>query len=150
MAETPTIDSVTTFVATGICRTIEEVVASFGGRHTPRTLAAARRIRAAEANRGIKVPCNLLRQLWRATGGWKEGALKSGWGNMKPDEGWKVVKFGDLEVIMSPASNSYRPAILKYRGLPVARVGEGYGDWLDVKLVSGMAATLGVSYQPPT
>ena len=64
------LDSVTTFVAELPGLPLAEALKKFQGKHTARTLAAARRM--CGKKRQVKVPRNLLRQLWRITGGWIE------------------------------------------------------------------------------
>lgn len=142
MAES-TIDSVTTFVAELPPPSLEEVLEKFQGRRTPRALAAARRICAKK--RTVKVPRNLLRQLWRVTGGWKEGSMKVGW-DEEPDERWTSLRLGDLLVVFSPRTDDRRVAMISYRGFRVARIDQGYSSWLNYKKVNGAVEALSAPY----
>lgn len=153
----PTINSVTTFVAAIEKPAIGIVLKGFTGNQTPRTLAAARRIRAKKEK--VKIPRNLLRQLWRITGGWNEGRLQTGWGSQTGEptssrstgtQYWKAVKLGDLMAIMSHDGNSYLPCLLLYRGKKVARL---EGDWqkevwLNASKMRDARDTLGVDWNP--
>lgn len=118
------------------------VLEKFQGKRTSRTLAAARRIRAAKNT--MKLPRNLLRQLFRVTGGWKN-PLKEGWNNTTPDSGWRVLQVGDLELIIQNQNggNNFYNGVLRYRGLPVARI-DNY--WNDQVKLRGAIQALGVSF----
>lgn len=119
-----------------------EVLDKFQGKRTSRTLAAARRMRAAKHT--VKLPRNLLRQLFRVTGGW-QNPLKEGWNNTTPDTGWKVLQVGDLELIIQNQSggNNFYNGLLRYRGLPVARI-DSY--WNDQAKLRGAVQALGVAF----
>lgn len=139
MANTPTIADVQTLVVPLPQLAIADVIKKFQGRHTPRTLAAARRIRAK--SKTIKIPRNLLRQLWRITGGWKLDQVKEGWSDT-PTNTWKVIRLGDLEVVIR--GDNYPRTNLLYRGQKVVNI--DYGSFLNQELVRGARDALGVPY----
>ncbi len=138
------IDSVTTFVAEIEKPSIELVIAKFQGKHTLRTLAAARRIRGKKER--VKIPRNLLRQLFRGTGGWNDNCLKPGWPSDVPSSAKKVT-IGDLTVSMwdttSGRSSGYPGAALEYRGRKAAHVPAEWRSWRDDNKAKGFLAALG-------
>lgn len=127
MAENPTIASVTTFVAELPGLPLSSALKKFEGRHGLRTLAAARRIAAKKVR--VKIPRNLLRQLWRFTGGFKMGAIKASVEEPVPTKDRQgnvtgplvAVRLGDLEAVFRLGSDGYYgPACwLRYRGQQV-------------------------------
>lgn len=153
----PTIYSVTTFVAEIEQPGIQEFLQKFQGSKTARTLNAARRMRAKK--NVVKVPRNLLRQLWRITGGWKETKMKAGWADMntQPDTSsrsgtkyWRAVVVGDLIALFGHDGTSYTPCLLLYRGQKVARIqGEGYYEnpWINEAIAKGTMIALGTDWQ---
>ena len=154
MADAPkiTIDSVTTFVAELPGPPLAAALGKFQGRRSGRTLAAARRISAVKTR--VKIPRNLLRQLFRLTGGFDPAKLKVH--TTPPPErngGYKEILIGDLGVVMGEAlCSSYGPrAWFRFRGQWVAelRVSDTYSaPWLD-KAKANEAALIGVPYPPP-
>lgn len=154
MADTRTIDSVTTFVAELPGEPVQKVLAEkFQGNKTWRTLSAARRIAAKKCV--VKVPRNLMRQLWRITGGWQAGYPQVGWGNNDPTPStdrrgnttyWKAVTLGELTAIFNPGSD-YAPCVLLYRGMQVGRIADWNG-WVSRERALGAAKALGVDWKP--
>jgi hypothetical protein len=141
MAEvTPSISSVTTLVVELECPPPDELIRRFAGRHTGRTLAAVRRIRTKKET--VKVPRNLLRQLWRLTGGWKK-EFSPGWGRSVPTAEFKVIAIGDLKVI-----NRDYTTFLEYRGRKVASSTD-WQFWAVDATRTGAFNALGVLYVPP-
>lgn len=131
----PTVDDVETLVVFSRQQeTLEQALGKFQGRRTPKTLAAARRL--VSKRKQVKVPRNLLRQLFRATGGWQLNQLRPGWAQLTPAADWKRLQFGDLVVGVSPVPSGYteaqypasRSAVLSYRGRKVAHIA---GQWSD-------------------
>lgn len=140
------INSVTTFVAELQGLPVEEVLRiKFTGRHTARSLAAARRISAKRQR--VKVPAHLMRQLWRITGGWVEDRLAAGW-HSNPGSGSVVVRVGgDLSLILRPDYPS--TAFLKYRGYKVGSFNMNSGGWIKQEVVVTSAKALGVPWSSP-
>jgi len=149
------IEAIETFVAEIPACTLEQALAKFHGRRTPKTLAAARRIVAA--GKRVKIPRHLLRQLWRITGGWKglsEGNADCG--NIRPLDnplevtefletwGNNSIKTGDLNVVVEmQESSAPKMGVLLYRGVVVAKVASESGwshldyTWNDPAKVRG-------------
>ena len=117
------IDSVTAFVAELPPMNMAEVIAEkFEGRVTRRTLCAAQRI--VQKKKTKKVPRNILRQLWRLTGGWKNTeCLQQAFG--KIDSGkFSVLYFGDAEFLIK--GDLY--AWIAYRGVPLIKLRRNWQD----------------------
>lgn len=142
-----TINDVTTFEATPDPRPIAQVMAGFEGRHTGRTLAAARRIRAK--TKPMKLPANLLKAVWRLTGGWLDNALKSGWGDLKPDDNWRYIQIGESDLVLVLEKGDYYRAVLLYRGYKIARFQDN-NTWTcpfaTKPMVAEVYATLGIKW----
>jgi len=152
------IDAIETLVAEIPTCTLEQALAKFQGRRTPKTLAAARRMVAAKKR--VKVPRHLLRELWRITWGWKiewnqsppgptaqktTGLLPGGNQSFEGEE----MRVGDLTCkvkVNRPNGAAAEPllAVLFYRGVAVGRIvhryGEGYSPWMDNARVLGALA----------
>jgi hypothetical protein len=143
------IDLVTTFVAEPTGLSLEESLKKFQGRRTLRTVAAARRITAKK--RKVKIPRNLLRQLFRLTGGWKPDQIQANT-EVPSEKNLRLVVVGDLEAIFELEDRLYYgPTVwLRYRGRLVAKIKNGQYDqpWLDAKKAVGAAVSLGVPYTP--
>lgn len=135
------LDSVTTFVAELPGLPLAEVLKKFQGKHTARTLAAARRMCK---KRQIKVPRNLIRQLWRITGGW--GSLKNpNWAFFSKVTLEKKVAVGNMEIMMGSHPEWRDPIYyLAFRGEVVA-VTE---NWRDANRLNDAFASLGVPLTP--
>lgn len=123
-----TIDQIKTLVVELQTETLASALKKFQGRRTPRTVAAARRI-AAKSNR-VKIPRNLLRQLFRLTGGFNPAHFKAGTEKWNINNDWETiaVKIGDLEVVAcrkksdQALSCNYGPHVwFLYRGALVGR-----------------------------
>lgn len=150
--EKKAINSVTTFVAEVHRHTLADALAKFAGRHTPRTLRAAQRVAAKKTR--VKIPRNLLRQVWRLTGGWKDGHLLPGWPPEEKIQGGQLpwIQVGGLEVFfcLDPQNQGrLRAALLRFRGLQIAGVrynqaGDyaGYSTWRDEARVKNLVNTL--------
>lgn len=132
------IEAIETFVAEIPACTLEQALAKFQGRRTPKTLAAARRMTTAKKR--VKIPRHLLRQLWRITGGWMGLAKESAdCGNIRAIDNQKAVKefleawsgntlkIGDLQVVIGIESGFPGMSLLLYRGTPVAKVSASKG-----------------------
>ena len=140
MADQPTINSVTTFVAELPGFPLSSALKKFQGSQSLRTLAAARRIAAKKVR--VKIPRNLLRQLWRFTGGFKMGAVKASVEEPLPtkDRSGNItgplvaVRLGDLEAVFRLGNDGYYgPACwLRYRGQQVGILtsANDQGCWL--------------------
>ena len=131
------LDSVTTFVAELPGLPLAEALKKFQGKHTARTLAAARRMGAKK--RQVKIPQNLRRQLWRITGGWHQ------WQPAPKVEGTpeKVIRVGDIELRLHK-NGRHEYNYVFYRARCVAYV----EYWRDGNRLSGAFASLGVPFTP--
>lgn len=140
MAEQPSIDSVTTFVAELPGQSLALALKKFEGPQSLRTLAAARRIAAKKVR--VKIPRNLLRQLWRFTGGFQMGAIKASAEEPAPTKNKSgnvtgplvAVRLGDLEAVFRIGDDAYYgpPCWLRYRGQQVGIItsANDKGCWL--------------------
>ena len=77
MANPPTIESVEAFEAHLPGLSFEQALEKIPGRRSLRKEQAARRL--ANKTRKVKIPRNLLRRLWRMTGGWAPNSIQPGW-----------------------------------------------------------------------
>jgi len=156
VAPTPKpIDAVQTLVCTIPGAPLADVLKTFQGRRSDRTVAAARRIGAKP--RTVKVPRNLLRQLFRLTGGWKEGQGE-GWqacGETPPTDNRNVrytsLRVGDMEVVFY-LDSCYAPAAwICYRRTFCAKLSPDYQKerWLDKAKVAAAVASLGTPWPSP-
>ena len=129
-----TIDDLKTFEVEVAAPPLEKIVEKFAGRRTRKTIAAAQRVAAKKKK--IKIPRNLLRALWRATGGWKEaGRLTLGWGNW-PQGGvfpadTRRILIGDLRLYGVPNHDpNYQMMFFGYRHWRrVAHFPSNWGTW---------------------
>jgi len=145
MADKPTIDSVTTFVAELPGISLSEEMKKFQGKKTAKSLAAARRIAAKK--KIVKIPRNLLRKLYRVTGGFHVERIEplSKGVEFEEDIERQAVKLGGLLAIFNGTT-----CTLKYNGVFAAKISGGWnGGWLDEKRVRGVASSLGEPWQPP-
>lgn len=156
--KTPTIGDVKTFSAKVQTENLDSALEKFLGRRTIRTVQAARRI--AATNRDVKIPRNLMRQLFRLTGGFKQEHLVAPKNDpfkdynyyMKNDYNPIAIKLGDLEVVFFEddkrrLKTNYGPlAWLFFRGKLVARTSGNNYCWLDDNRVSGAVHSLGVKF----
>lgn len=130
--------------------TLKTALEKFQGKRTLRTVAAAQRI--AEQKKNVRVPRNILRKFWRATGGWDTGRCKltAGWGEYQPTTGQKVM-IGDLTVYFHDWKDGKKPKVLlaEYRGQKVFHFVAGYyGDgWKDLVKVHAFAIGFGEKVQ---
>lgn len=148
MADKPTIDSVTTFVAVLPGDTLEKIlVEKFQGKKTPRTLAAARRIQAKK--QVVKIPRNLLRQLWRTIGGWYPQYMKAGgWDQISRSSSYTYsqVTIGDLKVIVQTSGDCAYYAWLEYRSRKVAMLDQSTSNWLSYQETGKRVKAIGTPY----
>jgi len=140
--EKPTIESVEAFVAEFPKLKVTEIIQDkFVGRVTHRTIQAAQRI--AASRRTIKVPRNILRRLWRLTGGWEEGILTSAYGKMLEAESFSVLPIGDAEILWPYTNKNTSEACLVYRGIPVLHIFANRDhSWKDESRVKALVESL--------
>ena len=141
MSDITSVKDVTTLVVTLPPPPLEEVIKKFSGVHTPKTLAAARRL--VKKTVTVKIPRNLMREVFRITGGWKNS------------DNWKATDFvlnndvkfyievGDLKLFLRSDYYVY----LMYRGRLVAEI-ENYSDWVEYRKVVIPFKTIGKPYSP--
>lgn len=145
MNEVKSILDVQTLVVTLPPPPVDEVIKKFAGHHSPRTLAAARRI--AKKQSTVKIPRNIMRKIYEITGGWTDAKA---WDNdvvlKKDDGGYKFIKFGDTVIFL--AMGSYQYLYVQYRGRVVARY-NGYSySWKDRKSPLAAFTALGEKFIP--
>ena len=155
--EKPSIDSVTTFVAELSLVSTKNALEGLQGRHTVRSLQAARRIAAQKKT--VKIPRNLLRQLFRGTWGFKMEAIKASTEPPRTTTGradhqlW-TVQLGDLVVVAKTTEDGYYnhgPSCwLQYRGQWVAQIiADPNGQtWSEKDRANGFFRVGGVPYNP--
>lgn len=156
----PAIADIKTFSAKIQTENLESALKKFQGRRTISTVQAARRI--AGATREIKIPRNLLKQLFRLTGGFqqenfiiinkssKEDLLRSDYKNV-------AIKIGDLDVVFQKDSsgrlrtNNGPRVWLFFRGVLVASDPNTWDKklWLEERRVGGAVDSLGVEFTLP-
>lgn len=156
----PVIGDIKTFSAKIQTETLDSALKKFGGRRSIRTVQAARRI--AGKKRDIKIPRNLLRQLFRLTGGFRQEQFvvpanldylydRGNRDDYKP----VAIKIGDLEVVFlkdnrGSLRTNYGPmAWLFFRGKLVASTSGNNYCWLDNNRVGGAVASLGAEFTLP-
>jgi len=141
---------------------LEEILdEKFEGNRTPHTLAAARRIQAKP--RCLRVPRNLMNQLWTLTGGWEQisnpfndyvlgkkyypskriADCSHGRKTNNTKRPWReysrILKVGQLEVVFLSTRSGY-PAYLRWQGWIFGDI--GYYKWRTRQATSQVAKSL--------
>ena len=139
MADQVSISSVTTLVVELLGPPADEVLkAKFAGRHTAKSLAAARRIAAKRQT--VKVPAHLMRQIWRITGGWRQPWLR-GW-DTNPSSDWlRIELVKDLWLYLWARDQYSSRGLLMFRGRKIAHMPSN--GFVDDRQGQGAAKALG-------
>jgi len=160
----PQIGDIKTFLAKVPTETLESALKKFQGQRTISTVLAARRI--AGAKRDVKIPRNLLKQLFRLTGGFKQEQITA------PEESSRdlgyylagdnqgkykalALKIGELETVFVEDNRGYletnygpKAWFFYRRKLVACTSGKNY-CWLEDKQVNGAVHSLGVEFILP-
>lgn len=122
---------------------LEEVLQKFEGRHTARTLAAARRIQAQSGQ--VKIPSNIIKKLEGITGGWRKvrnPASSTCW-TSKPERARVVQLTPEAEIHFCLGCDKPCARIF-WHGAYTCGISRDY--WVDSKRVLEAAENIG---QPP-